>query len=126
MPGFDREDIVRAIHPLTKPPKEPDTIAVEVELIAGRDAGVWKIVGVRNDGDLERSLMQGFRDYSGANGVGTRGVKQVYVLSAGPIYEIKAPISWKKIDHYFFRIHCGTQIRMNIHQVLAWLKNDWA
>lgn len=129
----NRDEIARAYTPLPAraQPKNPDMAVLEIELIGNPrqgpvPAGVWHIVGIGKGGDLDRETLRGFRDYSRANGVGSRRVHQTYFLSAGNIYEVKAPQSWKRFDHYFCHIQNSQIIRMNIHQVIAWIKNGWA
>jgi len=132
---FDRDKIQAAYRP-PAPKKQKHkystSIALELECI-GSDripgpgqALVDKIIGISPDGVLECKRMQGFRDYTYANSVGSRGIHIVYILSSGNLYFVSSPLSWKKIDQYYCRIKDGQIVRMNIHQVLAWLKNHWA
>jgi len=125
----DRSEIERTFRPLEpsskKRPTNPDCTVLELEIIGTSIPQVEKILGVGNDGNFNLQTVQGFRDYSRSNGVGTRGIRQIYILQAGPIYSISAPISWKKLDQYYCRIQCSQIIRMNIYQVIAWLKNHW-
>ena len=109
----------------------PDICILKIEQIGNprqgfREFGVWQIVDITSTGDLKRLSQKGFVDYSEANSVGSRGVYNIFLLYGNRIYEVKQPISWKKSRHYYCRIKSGKLIEMNIHQVLAWLKNHWA
>ena len=109
----------------------PDVYVLEIEKIGNprlgfQNYGVWKIVDILISGEgFKKFAQKGFTDYSEANSVGSRGVHQIYFLRPGCIYEVLQPLSWKKVDHYYCRIKNGQIIRMNIHQVIAWLKNSW-
>ena len=61
-------------------------------------------------------------DYSRANSIGTRGVYAYYILTENALYEISAPLSWKRVDHYYCRIANDEIIRMTRDEVFKCLK----
>lgn len=64
---------------------------------------IAKIIGVRPDGFLRREFVDGQRDYSQANSVGSRGIYLYYALRPG-LYEINSPETWKRVRRYFVRV----------------------
>ena len=59
-------------------------------------------------GVLERSFLNfAKRDYSGANGCGSRGVIRLYVLEENTVYEVQEPQGWKHA-HRRFMLHDGS------------------
>jgi len=61
------------------------------------------IVSVAPSGKLLREFVNGQKDYSFANSVGSRGIFFYYALKPG-IYEINEPLSWKRHRRYFARV----------------------
>ena len=88
----------------------------------GLEARCSKIVAVEEGGRLVTQKMNSHRDYSNANGVGTRGVYDFYTLYPGNAYEIVAPQSWKRSDHYYlFITNEGEKVRMTYEEVIECL-----
>jgi|GEM_PF-7005218 len=69
-----------------------------------------------------RSFLAPIKDYSRANGSGSRGIFAAYILEEGPIYEVRQQVSWHQFDRYFLRIWDGQRIRMTEEEVRACLE----
>lgn len=82
---------------------------------------VAQIMGVDGRGKFVRAFLDGDRDYSGANSVGSRGVDTFFKLETGPIYEVAAPQSWRSTNRYFCRIECGLLYKMTEQEVISCL-----
>lgn len=124
-----REEIERAYRPIPQRPRREPTgpvVLLEMEIIGGRRPGpctasVAEIMGIGSDGDFTRNVLVGFTDYSRSNSVGSRGVYRIYFLRSGTIYEVHAPESWSRQDHYFCRIIDGRIVRMPLPDVIQCL-----
>jgi hypothetical protein len=82
-----------------------------------------KLVGLDNCGDFRREFVHGNRDYSRANGVGSRGIWEYFSLEPG-VYEVYERLSWRRTDRYFLRVdEEGNLTRISRDEVLACLKN---
>lgn len=72
--------------------------------LKARQAGAPSIMpairAMREDGGLGRWLRYR-RDYSSANGTGSRGVMAVYELEMGHYYWVRERTSWKNSREYF-------------------------
>jgi len=64
---------------------------------------IAEIIGIRPDGKLRRQFVDGQRDYSNANSVGSRGIYLYYALRPG-LYEINSPEAWKRVRRYFLKV----------------------
>lgn len=71
-----------------------------------------QIFGSNGRGGWVRSFLTGSRDYSRANSKGSRGIMVSYILEQGPIYEIRAPLTWSSSDRYFARVMDNVLTRM--------------
>jgi hypothetical protein len=60
-----------------------------------------KVIALGHDSFIVTEPMKPNRDYSKANGVGSRGVYDYYVLKPGNIYEIIEVLSWKRSRRYY-------------------------
>lgn len=87
---------------------------------------VAEITGLDTKYKYRRKFLGGKKDYSEANGPGSRGVYIYYILQEGRTYEVKSPQSWKRTDRYFCTIAKGMLIRLSEQEVneLQWLKNS--
>lgn len=72
---------------------------------------------------VDREFIQGKKDYTHANGPGTRGVYKHYFLDDG-LYEINSPQSWKSDDRYFAFIEDGEMWRVTREEAEIWV-NDY-
>lgn len=54
--------------------------------------------------DSDKKYLTQKRDYSQANGTGSRGVYAWYTLESCRIYEVKERVSWKRTRHYYVRV----------------------
>ena len=65
--------------------------ATDMRVGAYSGTGTWvaEVKGIdRATGRLMRTFVDGLKDYTEANSVGSRGVYKYYVLTSGPLYEI--------------------------------------
>lgn len=124
-----REEIKRAYRPIPQRPRgeQPGPIVpLEIEIIGGRRPGpcaasVAEITGIGADGDFTRNALNGFTDYSRANSVGSRGIYRIYFLRPWKVYEVHAPESWSRQDHYFCRVTHGRIDRLPLSDVIQCL-----
>jgi hypothetical protein len=70
---------------------------------------VAEIKGVNGEGKLRRRFLQAQKDYSLANHDGSRGIRLVFLLDEGPIYEVKPGMAWRRSARYFCRLGQGGQ-----------------
>lgn len=68
------------------------------------DRGVWEIESF--DPPRRRGLTCQ-KDYSGANGIGSRGVMALYLLVPGRLYRVAEPLSWSRADRYYCCVEGG-------------------
>lgn len=68
-----------------------------------------------------RQFLDGRKDYSAANSIGSRGVYVYYHLEPGRIYEVNDLATWGHTDRYLCRVEDGRVIRMAEEEVLACL-----
>lgn len=80
---------------------------------------VAEIVGEHDHYGLDRRFLDGQKDFSEANSIGSRGVYLYYHLREGHIYEINDVVSWSKADRYFAMVCDGGLVRMGEEEVLA-------
>jgi hypothetical protein len=121
----DRNDILRAYRPIQSrtPRLEPDCLMLELERIGTADPFVNEIYG-HQPGEFIKRPVKGLVDYSASNGVGTRGVRRFFYLTANHIYEVSDPQSWTRTEHYYCRVRNGQVIRMNVGEVFSWLRSN--
>lgn len=81
-----------------------------------------QIFGSDGRGGWVRSFLTGTRDYSRANSKGSRGIMVSYLLEQGPIYEIRAPLTWSSSDRYFARVMDNVLTRMTDVEVTECLE----
>ena len=81
-----------------------------------------RVVGIGSRGLVAENI-PAKRDYSNANGAGTRGVYDYYLLKEGCIYEIMEPITWKRTEHYYLLVRDGKDIRMTFEEVFECLRS---
>lgn len=74
---------------------------------------VARITGVRSDGGLCREFIDGQKDFSEANGIGSRGVYYYYHLHPGAVYEVRELINWTRDRRYFCRVDGGRIVEIS-------------
>lgn len=85
---------------------------------------VARITGLDARYGLAREFLKAEKDYSEANGTGSRGIMLYYWLEPG-IYEINERLSWKNHRRYFARIiDHQTLIEMTKAEVIEWLQQS--
>lgn len=99
------------------------TGALAVMFFGNPPARAWvaRVKGMR-DKWVDREFVQGQKDYTKANSVGSRGVELHFFLTDG-LYEISSPVSWAKTDRYFAYIEDGELWRVTREQAQEWV-ND--
>jgi hypothetical protein len=88
------------------------------------DMGTWvaEVIGMDRGGRLQRRFVEGLKDYSCANSVGSRGVHKYYVLTEGPLYEIVDRIGYGKPQRRrYCRVVDGKVCAVEIGEVLRCL-----
>lgn len=80
----------------------------------GSSRAPWlaEITGLHPTYRFTRQFLRGQKDYTHANGIGSRGVILHFIVDEGPIYEINYHTSWKSSRRYFFRVQDGVEIEM--------------
>jgi hypothetical protein len=76
---------------------------------------------------IDEQPIDGKRDYSHANSIGSRGVHEWFFLQDGQVYHILSPQSWKRSDDYYCRVENRQIIRFfDLSEVVSWLSNHLA
>lgn len=78
---------------------------------------VAEIIGRHPTYRYERRFLHGRKDYSRANGVGSRGVYLYYHLEPGRVYEVNELLSWSRSDRYFCQVVGGRVERLDDDEV---------
>lgn len=78
---------------------------------------VAEITGLHRIRGLERSFLNGMRDYRDANSSGSRGVYLTFVLYEGRIYEVQEVLSWSRKRRYLCRVEQGRVVEMALADV---------
>ncbi len=84
-----------------------------VARILGRDGG---------DDFRKEFLADAQRDYSDANGIGSRGIRAYYILDSG-VYEVNERLTWANARRYYIRVEGPTITEISRQEVYRWL-ND--
>lgn len=85
-----------------------------------RNYWVAEVTGLSPHFGIRRQFLGCHKDYSRANGIGSRGVYAYYVVETGHIYEVSEPLSWKRVDQYFCTVDSdGNVVRLTIEDVLS-------
>lgn len=95
------------------------------ERIMGRDTSrpwVALITGVCQTYGYQRQFIDGQKDYSLANGEGSRGVFVYYPLASG-CYEVNERLTWKKTRRYFIMVKDCEITEIDQAEVDEWLKS---
>lgn len=93
----------------------------EISGTGWRRPWVAEITGRDPRYQYSRKFLDGQKDYSEANSIGSRGVYVYYHLEPGRIYEVNDLATWRRTDRYFCRVEDGRVIRMAEEEVLACL-----
>jgi hypothetical protein len=80
------------------------------EMLGSDKARPWvaRLTGICPKYGFAREFMRGQKDYSQANSIGSRGVKEYFPLDPG-VYEVHERLTWKRTRRYFIRVQ-DTQI----------------
>lgn len=68
-----------------------------------------------------RKFLRGRKDYSEANGVGSRGVHLYFELEESCLYQVYEKISWGSSRRYFARVVSGQLIEMSDDEAKLWI-----
>jgi hypothetical protein len=82
---------------------------------------VARILGRHPKFRFDRDFVRGMKDYSKANGAGSRGVYSTYWLEPG-IYEVAEKRSWGSSRRYFCVVYNGEVTEIPEGEVDAWLE----
>lgn len=80
---------------------------------------VAEITGWRGGRWYDREFLGGHKDFSQANGKGSRGVYLYYHLAEGHIYEVRELISWSSDRRYFCAVRDGSLVELSVEEVQA-------
>lgn len=83
---------------------------------------VAEIIGFHPKFKFDRRFIKGYKDFSGSNSVGSRGIYSYYHLYPGNIYEVFSKVSWKSSERYFCEIINGKPILLTGEGVSEWLR----
>lgn len=78
---------------------------------------VARITGRDGRFGLARSFLRPQRDYSRAEGSGTRGIVLWYDLVEGEVYEVHELVSWTRDRRYFCRAEHGKVVEITREEV---------
>ena len=93
------------------------------EQIGGNKPWVARITGLDPKYGLKREFVQGLRDYSGSNSMGSRGIETTWLITEPGIYEYNLPRSWKSTDRDFCEVvEGGTDIPISKIEILQKLQ----
>lgn len=95
------------------------------EMLGNDKSRPWvaRLTGLDPKFGFARQFLRGQRDYSQANSIGSRGVKEYFPLDPG-VYEVHERITWKRTRRYFIRVQ-GVQIEeVNREDVIEWLTKN--
>lgn len=99
----------------------PRLLARHLDPMIYRKPWVAEIIGLDKQYGFARSFLHGRKDYSLANGIGSRGVYLWYDLESSRIYEVKEQKTWRAWDRYYCRVEANQLIRMDRDEVLRCL-----
>lgn len=103
-------------HVLKKIGRVP-TAHVSAILDPSRRPWVARITGRDPKHGLAREFLSPLRDWKDANSTGSRGVKLVFTLHSGRIYEVLELLSWSKERRYFCEAVEGSVIEIEAAEV---------
>ena len=84
---------------------------------------VARVRGVSEDGlRFDRQFVNGTRDYSEANSIGSRGVFCYYPLGDG-VYEVNDRYKWGKVRRYFLLVQDGQKREITKEEAIQCLRN---
>ena len=83
---------------------------------------VARITGLDRRFGLAREFIYAQKDYTHANGTGSRGIYLYYFLPPG-LYEISERVTWKRTRRYFARVvDDHTIIELTREEAVQWLQ----
>lgn len=87
---------------------------------AHRSPWIARLTGMGAGMRLQREFLHGRRDYSEANGSGSRGIWTHYLLEDG-LYEVNEAIDWRKYRRYFLQVCDGSAREVCLQEVIQCL-----
>lgn len=121
--GDDRSAYLRSWAKSSKPFTKREILAYQ---LGGPHLRPWvaRIEGMNEEGNLQRSFIAAQKDWSGANGTGSRGIWLYYFLEPG-LYEINHRLKWKRADRYFaWIVDADTLCKLTRTEAIEWLKHN--
>jgi len=91
---------------------------------SGRKRAWIAVIKGCHNGQLVREFLRGYKDYTEANGPGSRGVYKYFYLEEGNIYEVSEPKSWRNTEYYFCIIKNGKVVKMSKIGVVSFFQNQ--
>ncbi|MBF6592642.1 MAG: hypothetical protein IVW57_19200 [Ktedonobacterales bacterium] len=86
---------------------------------------VARLTGIDARFGFAREFQHGQKDYSQANGVGSRGVYLCYALTDG-VYEVHDRVTWQRSRRYFVRVAGSTVTEIDREEVARCLNSESA
>jgi hypothetical protein len=87
------------------------------------DTWAAEIVGFDKKYKYQRIFLRGKKDYTYANGKGSRGIYLEWILESGHIYDIKRRVSWSRCERFFCTVTENGDIeRLDEKDVIECLK----
>lgn len=93
---------------------------IEAMVLPARRPWVAEIAGFKGS-NFEREFLDGHKDFSEANGVGSRGVYYYFHLREGRIYEVRELTSWKRDRRFFCSVVDGAVVELDCDELEALL-----
>lgn len=78
---------------------------------------VARIVGRDEKHGLAREFLKPLRDWKDSNSSGSRGVRLIFTLHSGRIYEVRELLSWSKERRYFCEAVNGSVVELESTEV---------
>lgn len=97
---------------------------IERMSIGSRRPWVAEITQISSAGGIERTFLDGLKDYTKTDSSGSRGIYFYYHLYPGRLYEVCHYLDWKREDRYFCKVVDGKIVRIparDIHTELILL-----
>lgn len=88
-----------------------------------RQPWIAEIVGIDSRFGLQRIFLQGAKDYSHGNSIGSRGIYKFYSLEEGKIYEVNELQTWRRSERYFCRFTNGRMEKLAKNEVVQCLSD---
>ena len=83
---------------------------------------IARLTGLDTKFGFVRQFLRGQRDYSQANSIGSRGIKEYFILDTG-LYEVHERLTWRRTRRYFIRVENEQIVEIERSEVERCLKS---